>query len=190
MRVGILSDTHGDVGAWQLAMENFFHDLTENDLLLHAGDIFYNGVRNPVQQHYSPIQLCEKINTLSVPIIFSKGNCDSAVDLSALKQPVCQPYFFGVFDGIRVILTHGDACATQEEKISLAKQFKANLFISGHTHIGQIQSQDGILIFNPGSPSLSKRSDGRQTVGFLDTSKKILRLYDLYTKEILQEASF
>ena len=50
MKIGLVSDTHGDVEAWGKAMRLF----AGCDYILHAGDHFYNGAFNPVLPAYYP----------------------------------------------------------------------------------------------------------------------------------------
>ena len=51
MKVGIISDTHGSAGCWDMAYKNFF---AGTDLILHAGDVLYHGPRNRLQDDYNP----------------------------------------------------------------------------------------------------------------------------------------
>ena len=184
MKIGIISDTHGSAEAWRKAYGDFF---SAADLILHAGDHLYHGPRNSLAADYSPKDLAESINTCSTPIISVRGNCDSSVDESVLDVPLVYPYLFSYIDGFHFVMTHGDVTETKEEKMQLAKKLHADIFISGHTHVAGIEKDDGCIFINPGSPSLSKRSDGRQTIAMLDLSKKYVRIYDLYTKEIIEE---
>ncbi|MBR1696286.1 MAG: phosphodiesterase, partial [Selenomonas sp.] len=131
MKIGIISDTHGHEGAWQTAFDKQFHDA---DMILHAGDVLYHGPRNPMKADYNPAGLVEKINNCPVPVIIAKGNCDSSVDASCLELPIEAPYAYVVAEGLRIIVTHGDAVMTDAEKDKLAAHLKADLFISGHIH--------------------------------------------------------
>ena len=165
MKIGILSDTHGHEGAWVRACEKFF---TGADLILHAGDVAYHGPRNPMKEDYNPMGLIERINASEIPVIIAKGNCDSDVDASCLEVPIMSPYAYVVWEGRRIIVTHGDAVMTDAEKDRMAKHLKADLFISGHVHVNVLEKRGNTVFLNPGSAALSKRPDGRNTVAVLE----------------------
>ena len=60
---------------------------------------------------------------------------------------------------------------TDEAKDKMAQALKADLFISGHVHINVLEKRGNTVFLNPGSPSLSKREDGRATVAVLEDKK-------------------
>ena len=182
MKIGIISDTHGHEGAWQTAFDKAFHDA---DMILHVGDVLYHGPRNPMKADYSPAGLAEKINKCTVPVIIAKGNCDSAVDASCLELPVQAPYAYVVYEGLRIIVTHGDTVMTDEEKDSMAAHLKADLFISGHIHTTVLEKRGNTVFLNPGSAALSKREDGRNTYAVLEN--RTIRIYDIDTDEVLMQ---
>jgi hypothetical protein len=184
MKIGIISDTHGSVECWRMAFEKFF---SETDLIFHAGDVLYHGPRNRMADSYSPPKLVEAIAQCPVPIIASRGNCDSEVDAAVLSIPLASPYAFAFVNGKRIVITHGHFTETQEEKSEMAARCKADIFISGHTHVSLLQRIGGTIFLNPGSPALSKREDGRSTVALMD--EKQISVRDLYTGEILDSLS-
>lgn len=181
MKIGIISDTHGSEECWVRAFDGFFR---EADLILHAGDVLYHGPRNPLQADYGPAKLAERLNACPVSMVAARGNCDSEVDASVLTMALASPYAFVAEGGHRILVTHGHLCETDQEKDDWAARMKADLFVSGHTHVGGIEKRGNTVFVNPGSPSLSKRPDGRQTVALLDGAE--LRLLDLYTGEVLE----
>lgn len=182
MKIGIISDTHGHEGAWQTAFDKAFHDA---DMILHAGDVLYHGPRNPMKADYNPAGLVGKINNCPVPVIIAKGNCDSSVDASCLELPVQAPYAYVVYEGLRIIVTHGDSVMTDEEKDKMAAHLKADLFISGHIHTTVLEKRGNTVFLNPGSAALSKREDGRNTYAVLED--RTIRIYDIDTDEVLMQ---
>ena len=182
MKIGIISDTHGHEGAWQTAFDKAFHDA---DMILHAGDVLYHGPRNPMKADYNPAGLVAKINSCPVPVIIAKGNCDSSVDASCLELPVQAPYAYVVYEGLRIIVTHGDSVMTDEEKDKMAAHLKADLFISGHIHTTVLEKRGQTVFLNPGSAALSKREDGRNTYAVLED--RTIRIFDINTDEVLMQ---
>ena len=128
MKIGIISDTHGHEMAWANACERFFKGA---DLILHAGDVLYHGPRNPMKADYNPAGLVARINSCDIPVVIAKGNCDSSVDASCIDLPIEAPYAYVVWEGLRIIVTHGDAVMSAAEKDAMAKHLKADLFKIG-----------------------------------------------------------
>ena len=161
MRVGLISDTHGDAAAWRKAMEV----LGGCDLILHAGDHLYNGAFNPVLPTYDPRALAEEMNACPVPILHARGNCDSEVDQLALRDPILAPYVLCRLEGMMVMLTHGDAM-DEAGLVELAQRYRVHLLVRGHTHVHGIWEHPPLVACNPGSPSLPK-GDGIPSVAVL-----------------------
>ena len=95
------------------------------------------------------------------------------------------PYAYVVWEGRRIIVTHGDAVMTDAEKDQAAKHLKADLFISGHVHINVLEKRGNTVFLNPGSAALSKRPDGRNTVAVLEDGT--IRIFDIDTGDVLHE---
>ena len=181
MKLGIISDTHGHLNAWTDACSKFFQGA---DMILHAGDVLYHGPRNPRKADYDPAELVKAINACSVPVIIAKGNCDSDVDVSCLEVPIQAPYAYVVAEGLRIIITHGDAVMTDAEKDAMAAHLKADLFISGHIHTTVLEKRGKTVFLNPGSAALSKREDGKETCAVFEDG--VIRIFDLADGSVLE----
>jgi len=168
MKVGLISDTHGDAAAWRLALGVF----ESCDLILHAGDHLYHGAFNPVLPTYDPRELAREMNECAIPILHARGNCDSDVDQLALKDPIMSPYFFCRLEGLNIMVTHGDGM-DHLELVELARGYGARLLVRGHTHSHGIWEHGGVLVCNPGSPSLPK-GDGIPSVAILQDKQVAL----------------
>ncbi len=77
MKIGVVSDTHGSLTAWQNAYNSNFQDV---DWIIHCGDVLYHGPRNPLPEGYNPQTLAMDLQKIRQPIIFAKGNCDAEID--------------------------------------------------------------------------------------------------------------
>lgn len=181
MKIGIISDTHGHEGAWVRAAEKFFDGA---DLILHAGDVAYHGPRNPMKADYNPMGIIERINASEIPVVIAKGNCDADVDASCLAVPLMAPYAYVVWEGRRIIVTHGDAVMSDAEKDAMAAHLKADLFISGHIHVTVLEKRGRTVFLNPGSAALTKRPDGRNTLAVLEDGG--IFICDIDTGEVLE----
>ena len=184
MRIGIISDTHGSVPAWHKAMARF----ADADLILHAGDILYHPPRIIPGQGYDIPELAQLINTCPVPIVIARGNCDAEVYEELLQVPVLSPYAFVQFGGLSIVVTHGHNL-TADQMARVAGKYRANVFVTGHTHLPVVERMGGVIHINPGSPTCPKFerggvliptigliSEGHARVLELDSGKEITSL--------------
>ena len=100
-----------------------------------------------------------------------------------LETPVQAPYAYAMVDGLRIVVTHGHTAMSDAEKDAMAAHMKADLFISGHIHTNVLEKRGQTVFLNPGSPSLSKRKDGRSTIAVLED--EVIRIVDIDTDEVL-----
>lgn len=179
MKVGLISDTHGDADAWRRAMGVF----GDCDLILHAGDHLYHGAFNPVLPTYDPKELAREINDCPIPILHARGNCDSEVDQTAIDDPILAPYAFCRLEGLNIMAVHGDGLS-EEELSGMAARYGVGLLLRGHTHVRGMRRSGSALLLNPGSPSLPK-GDGIPTVAVLEGTE--LFLVDLRDGGVLEK---
>jgi putative phosphoesterase len=162
MKIGIISDIHGYPENFKKALEL----LKGCEMILCAGDILYHGPRNPILDGYNPKKLVEEIEANPIPILFARGNCDAEVDLMVLdKSIICENIFYEK-DGIRFIVIHGQNESDERMK-SIANTYKADVFISGHTHIRKLEKYEKTIFINPGSISVPK-GDGIPSVAIYE----------------------
>ncbi|ACB84236.1 phosphodiesterase [Natranaerobius thermophilus] len=185
MRIGLISDTHGSLKAWNQAMELF----QDCQVILHGGDILYHGPRNPLPEGYDPKELANELNNLGKSLFMVGGNCDAEVDNMVLNHPVLTPYFYTSLEGLNILVLHGHKYS-QEELFQLGKRYQADMIMVGHTHIPQIKHQDDLILINPGSPSLPKGEDKVPAVGILDTTEKTVEIKDLRNTNTLISSSW
>lgn len=130
MRIGIVSDSHGDLYAVKRAVE-----LMGNvDMIIHLGDNCRDAE-----------VVSREINR---DIICVRGNCDFTADCELEK--ILQS------GDIRILITHGHKYNIKSDALGLyfkARQEMADLVLFGHTHFGETFEKDGIIFVNPGSVS-------------------------------------
>lgn len=151
MKIGVISDTHGVVSAWLGAMKQF----EGADLIIHAGDVLYHPPRMLNPPGYELPELARLMNECAIPIVVVRGNCDSEVYEELLQTPVQNPYALVQINQTRIVVSHGHLF-DRDGMIRLGKQFKADIFISGHTHIPVIDDVGGLILLNPGSAAFPK----------------------------------
>ncbi len=184
MRIGVISDTHGIVPAWQKAMEVF----DGADPILHAGDVLYHPPRLGCTPGYDIPGLVALMNTSPVPIVIARGNCDSEVYEELLEMPVLSPYAVVQHGALRIVINHGHTLSPDDMRQRAAK-YRADVFITGHTHLPVIEQLGGTIHLNPGSPSHSKfERNGvpMPTVGLICDGR--VQVVAVETGEVITEA--
>lgn len=179
MKIGFISDTHGDLNGWQRAFEIF----GQCDYIIHSGDILNPGPFNPLPESFNPLELAKLINESKTPVLVAKGNCDSEVDTLAINLPIQSPYLFFRWENLTVLAQHGHLLQS-EEFYKLASIYDTSIAVSGHTHIYSLKRKNSLVMLNPGSPSIPK---GAQipTVALLDSD--ILSIIDLTSGNELEK---
>lgn len=183
MKIGVISDTHGSLTSWEKVMKSIFNNV---DMILHAGDLFYYGPRNPIPEGYAPGDLAKAMNQLEIPLIAVRGNCDSEVDQLVVNFPIQVPFSLCQINSLRILINHGHDI-DDEKKIDLTHKWKIDLFVSGHTHLAKLTRESGVVLLNPGSPSLPKEEP---TVALIDINKKgevEIKIFNIDTGEIVLE---
>lgn len=129
MRLGILSDSHGDTGRLSNILMRMEAD-GPVDALLFLGD-GYNDLH--------------ALNVELPPVYQVSGNCDRGVS---------HPVLIAELGGRRIFMTHGHLYEVKTRRDILAaaaKQQDAFIALYGHTHQPRISEYNGILLVNPGA---------------------------------------
>jgi putative phosphoesterase len=180
VRIGFVSDSHGDPVAWEKAVKV----LGEVDLISHAGDVLYHGIFNPITKTYEPRRLAELLNESEIPRLHSRGNCDSEVDQLALHSHILSDFAFVSAEGVRILITHGHKYP-RDELAQMAARAKADILHIGHFHVPEITVVKGVTVFNAGSCALPKQEGEVPTVGLLEDG--VLRVLDINTGAVQLE---
>ncbi|MFZ5942761.1 MAG: metallophosphoesterase family protein [Bacillota bacterium] len=143
MKIGILSDTHGNLSLAREALK----EMGKIDLLFHGGDYYTDAC-----------QLAEEFNVNVKTVV---GNCDFFV--SGPKEEIL------TLGDYKIFLTHGHQYGVKGSLQRLfyrAEEIQADIVVYGHTHIPLYSVEDSIHFINPGSISLP-RGDSRPSYGIL-----------------------
>ncbi len=151
MKIGVISDTHLTRCDSALAsiLNTCFSDV---EMILHAGDVVEMGVLDMFRGR--------EVKAVS-------GNMDSPGVREQLP-----PKLELTLEGIRIGLIHG--WGNPFGIRSRLRQAFGNIdcLVYGHTHQAFNETRDGVLFFNPGSPSGSFFSS-KKTVGILEINNGI-----------------
>ena len=139
MRIAVISDTHlpsliRDPDGLGPALGQF---LAGADLILHGGDV----VRPSV------LEWCEQF----APVIVARGNNDDFHDSRMA------PRQFLDIEGWRIGMVHELRPETRPIHALLADALdgeRVDILIGGDTHVERLEHRDGVILLNPGSPTL------------------------------------
>lgn len=150
-KLGVVSDTHGSLSAWNSALKLF----CGAEIILHAGDVLYHGPRNPLPTAYTPADLTTAMLCYEGTLLIARGNCDAEVDQMVLDMQF-DPCVTLEWQGKQILMMHGDDFSFFRK---LALDRKADLAISGHTHVASVVREGETIFLNPGSTTLPKGKD-------------------------------
>jgi putative phosphoesterase len=147
MRVAVLSDTHSP-RFWKGCPPAVAAHLVGADLILHAGDVCTADVLDELAT-YAPVQVV--LGNNDRPEVAAWG-APEALDVE--------------LEGLRVAMVH-DSGPAGGRVARLRRRFpEADLVVFGHSHIPMDLTENGLRIFNPGSPT-DRRRQPYGTVGEL-----------------------
>jgi putative phosphoesterase len=154
MKLGIVSDTHMPYKG-NVLPRALVDGLQGVDLILHAGDFTDPAV----------IGILEEI----APVEAVTGNNDGEEIYERFGRKKML-----TLAGFRVGLIHGDGFhkTTEERAIDAFRDDRPDLIIFGHSHIPLHRMEEGIMMFNPGSPT-DKRRQPRFSFGLIELGKSI-----------------
>jgi len=104
-----------------------------------------------------------------------------------INFPIQSPYAHLFINGKRIIVNHGHLL-TPETRKETALRYKADLFITGHTHVAELFREGGTVFLNPGSSGMSKRPDKKGTIALMEND--IIRIIDVADGETLERCTF
>ena len=128
MKIGVISDTHGDLSALKRAAER----IGAADAWIHLGD------------HCADSAPLKRLN----PMVYSvKGNCDP---FPGLMEIVIE------FEGVKVFAVHGHTYGVKDGLSRLyyrALELGCSAALYGHTHVPNLERNGTFFLLNPGSPA-------------------------------------
>ncbi|MCM3612050.1 metallophosphoesterase [Planococcus sp. MERTA32b] len=163
-KVLILSDTHIPARAKKLP-RILLDACEEADLILHAGDwqtldVFF--------------ELSAYTETIGVA-----GNVDpwEIVDRFGKKKIV-------TVENLKIGIVHGDGISktTEQRAVEAFAEDEVDLIIFGHSHIPIMKEINGVVLFNPGSPT-DKRRQPQYSFGILETGEEWKLRHVFFDKE-------
>jgi len=154
VKIGVISDTH--IYAFEDLPKPLLRAFEGVDLILHAGDLL-------------TLDVLEGLKKITPRVLAVCGNMDPPEVKRILKdKEVIQIKKF------RIGLTHGENAPfnlMENVKQKFASE-KVDCIVYGHSHLPQNETHQGILYFNPGSPT-DKSFAPYNSYGLLEIDKEI-----------------
>jgi uncharacterized protein len=139
MKVAVIGDTHTR-GATRQLPPGAWPYLESSDHILHTGD-----VTDPA--------LLDELKALA-PVTVVMGNCDGLEvrDWGASDEVEL------VLGDVPIAMTH-DSGLSPGRRERMRKRFPhARVVVFGHSHLPVCEDSDGLLLFNPGSPTWKRKA--------------------------------
>ena len=130
-RIGVLSDTHN-----RTLPEEMLFDFQDVDFIIHAGDFCEVEVLNALKKIKPVHAVCGNMDSTQIAALLPKQEIIS-----------CGPYRIGLIHG------EGPPQGIIEKVRERFKGQKVDVVIFGHSHAPFNQMNNGVLYFNPGSPT-------------------------------------
>lgn len=150
MKLLIASDIHGSAFWCGKLLE--MAEKEKPDKLILLGDLLYHGPRNDLPKGYAPKEVIPMLAAWKDKILAVRGNCEAEVDQMVLPFPCMADYAVVAVDDVTLFLTHGHLWSPGK----LPPMTLGSIFLSGHTHVKQDTTVEGIRCLNPGSVSIPK----------------------------------
>jgi len=156
MRLGLISDTHIERACEALPAQ-IREVFAGVDLILHGGDIYV-------------LSALDELETIA-PVMAARGNGDIRLPQDArVKDSLVLD-----LEGLRLGLTHGidypePSWRTLEQAMRYEFGGKVDIIVLGDTHVAMIEVCRGVVLVNPGSPTLPGQIRRIGSVGLLEIS--------------------
>jgi putative phosphoesterase len=195
MRIGIVSDIHGNAVGLARALEL----IGDTDLLLCAGDIveefrFSNETVDLLREHDVKCVLGNHDLGLLAPH-GERARTAAHVDRSLVDWLASHPLQYELdIDGKRLLMTHASPCPPHTQyvvahtpELRRIKGVEADWVIIGHTHHQMVQRVGRPLVINPGSVGQARDPHNGRRLSFavLETATDHVHIenYDLSTPD-------
>ncbi|MHA2232071.1 MAG: metallophosphoesterase [Candidatus Hodarchaeales archaeon] len=170
MIAGIMSDSHDNLTAIDLAIKTFTSD-PKVDLIVHCGDFC------------SPFAFWG-LQELEIPLKAVIGNNDGEIfrlrnAFDARQDWELEKHLFEFeIDSQQAVIVHGDVPKLTE---LLLHSGDYDWVFSGHTHEPKIQAEGNSILINPGATS--GWVSGRGTIARGDTATKSAEIIELFRRD-------
>jgi len=157
MRIGLISDTHIPRDADEIPSQ-VIEAFNGVDLIFHAGDIY-------------TFQVLDELENIA-PVFAAEGNGDIWLP----EDPRIKESHVLNLEGLRIGITHGldypePSWRSLEEAMQAEFNGPVDVLVFGSSHKAMVETCKGVLLVNPGSPTLPMGLRKLGTVGILELNQ-------------------
>lgn len=172
MKIGVMGDSHGNVGYVRRAAEYMME--AEVEYIIHLGDDYYD----------ARILDILPVNVIKVPGIYEAVYQDASIPNRLVEE----------IAGLRILISHTkDSHRNDLPGDKMPEEFivgrKVDIVLFGHSHSFYAKLEGGILMVNPGHLRADDKK-GEATFALLDINKDITVTVLNMKQEVKVEASF
>ncbi|MFD2680476.1 metallophosphoesterase family protein [Bacillus seohaeanensis] len=135
MKIVVLSDTHMPKKGKDFP-EKLISDLKECNLIIHAGDWKTVDVYESIKKYGEVIGVIGNVDGEDLKELFP---LKTTIEVNDLR--------------IGVVHGHGKGKTTERRALEAFEGENVDIIVFGHSHIPFLRYMNGILLFNPGSPT-------------------------------------
>ena len=169
MRVGIVSDSHGEIENLRKAAR-WLIDNQNVEVIIHLGD------------NYDDTSVLENLGVriVKVPGVFSGYYQDADIPNRVVET----------FNGRKVLITHTECCHENDlpddiKPEELVSKKAVDVVLYGHTHIPRIEQRQSALYINPGHLKTEDKKGYPPTIAVVDFKDQIsVNIFNLMSKSI------
>ncbi len=162
MKIGLISDTHIPEAMPKL-WPHIYEQFEDVACILHAGDIYH-------------LSVIDRLSSIA-PVYAARGNGDDGSGGREIQKddPRLKETWLLDLGGFKIGLTHYIPMPEMPPHLTVSKwidklfpEARPDVLIYGDTHVEQIDTFDGVLVVNPGSPTFPHNLELQfGTIGFL-----------------------
>lgn len=157
----VLSDTHISKKAKQLP-SHLVKDLETADMIIHAGDWKELTVYHQLAQYSEVIGVAGNVDG---PDIVEKFGLKKTIGINGFK--------------IGIVHGHGSKQTTEKRALAAFENDQVDVIIYGHSHVPVNKLVNGLILFNPGSPT-GKRRQAQVSYGIIEIEGENLQLEHVF----------
>ena len=185
MKIGLISDSHVPASTRKVPEQVFRAFESENvELILHAGDIYTERALDELET-LAPV-LAVKGPGVDQGILSPRAENRRLLDLGGVRVALVHQLFLpGLYNDIFPGLIEKQFPAGVSMRATLHKFFKqeVDVCVFGDSHADLVEFHDGVLLVNPGSPTLPYQIMRLGTVGILEILENKATAHILHLKE-------
>lgn len=164
MKIGIISDTHDDVGNTKKAIEVFKKE--KIDFIVHLGDY----ISPPIVRLFDGLKLVGIFgNNDGYKFVLSKA-------FGEIKGEIKGDFGIIEADGCKIALYHGEFAEISE---ALAKSKEYDAVFTGHWHKTKIEKIGSTVFLSIGSAKKEFAENSKPVIGIFETSTRKVRIINL-----------